>query len=67
MYENFVAWRWFNFKWNNWRTFIIKNYELLQITFTGNEAQELLYSQTFDLLILDVNVPDIKMVLNFEI
>ncbi len=29
-------------------------------TFTGNEAQDLLYSQTFDLLLLDVNVPDIN-------
>lgn len=28
--------------------------------FTGNEAEELLYSQKFDLLLLDVNVPDIK-------
>lgn len=26
-------------------------------TFSGNEAQDYLYSQTFDLLILDVNVP----------
>ncbi|MCT7607936.1 response regulator transcription factor [Aliarcobacter butzleri] len=25
--------------------------------FSGNEAQDYLYSQTFDLLILDVNVP----------
>jgi DNA-binding response OmpR family regulator len=29
-------------------------------TFTGNEAEELLYSQKFDLLLLDVNVPEIK-------
>lgn len=29
-------------------------------TFAGNEAEELLYSQKFDLLLLDVNVPEIK-------
>ncbi|WP_428023380.1 response regulator transcription factor [Arcobacter sp.] len=28
--------------------------------FCGNDAEELLYSQKFDLLLLDVNVPDIK-------
>jgi len=32
----------------------------LVVTFSGNEAEELLYSQKFDLLLLDVNVPDIK-------
>ncbi|RBQ28806.1 response regulator transcription factor [Aliarcobacter vitoriensis] len=29
-------------------------------TFTSNEAQDYLYSQNFDLLILDVNVPDLN-------
>lgn len=38
---------------------VSQNYEVVT-TFNGNEAQELLYSQTFDLLLLDVNVPDIN-------
>ncbi|GGD41362.1 two-component response regulator [Malaciobacter pacificus] len=29
-------------------------------TFSGSEAQDYLYSQTFDLLLFDVNVPDIN-------
>ncbi|NCB13582.1 MAG: response regulator, partial [Erysipelotrichia bacterium] len=29
-------------------------------TFSGYEAQNYLYSETFDLLLLDVNVPDIN-------
>lgn len=29
-------------------------------TFTSNEAIKYLYSETFDLLILDVNVPDLN-------
>lgn len=41
---------------------IIEEYLIFQkheviTTFSGNEAQNYLYSQTFDLLILDVNVP----------
>ncbi|KLE06808.1 response regulator transcription factor [Aliarcobacter butzleri] len=41
---------------------IIEEYLILQeheviTAFSGNEAQDYLYSQTFDLLILDVNVP----------
>lgn len=41
---------------------IIEEYLIFQThevitTFSGNEAQDYLYSQTFDLLILDVNVP----------
>lgn len=38
---------------------VSQNYEVVA-TYNGNEAQELLYSQTFDLLLLDVNVPDIN-------
>lgn len=38
---------------------VSQNYEVVT-TYNGNEAQELLYSQTFDLLLLDVNVPDIN-------
>lgn len=35
---------------------IFQTHEIIT-TFSGNEAQDYLYSQTFDLLILDVNVP----------
>lgn len=35
-----------------------KNYEV-KTTFDGNHAQELIYSENFDLLLLDVNVPNI--------
>ncbi len=38
---------------------VSQNYEVVT-AYNGNEAQELLYSQTFDLLLLDVNVPDIN-------
>ena len=43
---------------------IIEEYLLAQehrvvATFDGNEAQEHLYAQTFDLLLLDINVPDV--------
>lgn len=36
-----------------------KNYNVTSI-FNGDEAQDLLYSQTFDLLLFDVNVPNIN-------
>ena len=36
-----------------------KNYIVVN-TFTGSEAQDYLYSQSFDLLLMDVNVPDIN-------
>ena len=36
-----------------------KNYEVTN-TYSGSEAQDYLYSQNFDLLIFDVNVPDIN-------
>jgi len=36
-----------------------KNYEVVS-TFTGDEAQDLLYCEKFDLLLLDVNVPNIN-------
>lgn len=36
-----------------------KDYEVIS-TFSGDEAQEYLYSQKFDLLLLDVNVPSIN-------
>lgn len=36
-----------------------KNYIVVN-TFTGSEAQDYLYSQNFDLLLMDVNVPDIN-------
>jgi|TARA_R110002033_G_scaffold29007_3_gene65266 DNA-binding response OmpR family regulator len=36
-----------------------KGHEVVS-TFAGNEAEELLYSQKFDLLLLDVNVPEIR-------
>ena len=44
---------------------IIEEYLLVQehsvvATFDGNEAQEHLYAQTFDLLLLDINVPDVN-------
>lgn len=38
---------------------IEQNYNVI-IAYSGNQAQEYLYSQTFDLLLLDVNVPDIN-------
>jgi len=31
----------------------------MKIAFNGNQAEEILYSEVFDLLLLDVNVPDI--------
>jgi two-component system OmpR family response regulator len=36
-----------------------KNY-IVTNAFTGSEAQDYLYSQNFDLLLMDVNVPDIN-------
>lgn len=36
-----------------------KNYQVIS-TFSGDEAQEYLYSQKFDLLLFDVNVPNIN-------
>ena len=36
-----------------------KGYEVVP-AFSGDEAQDLIYSQTFDLLLLDVNVPNIN-------
>jgi len=36
-----------------------KDYDVTSI-FSGDEAEELLYSQTFDLLLFDVNVPNIN-------
>lgn len=36
----------------------------IQIAFNGNKAEEILYSKVFDLLLLDVNVPEID---GFEI
>ncbi len=36
-----------------------QNYETIS-TFTANEAIKELYSQTFDLLLLDVNIPDLN-------
>lgn len=36
-----------------------KSYKVTSI-FSGDEAQDLLYSQTFDLLLFDVNVPNIS-------
>lgn len=38
---------------------ITQNYDVKTV-FTGNEAQDLLYSETFDLLLFDVNVPNIN-------
>jgi two-component system, OmpR family, response regulator len=35
------------------------NYEIVSV-FNGEEAQEKIYSQTFDLLLLDVNVPNLS-------
>jgi two-component system, OmpR family, response regulator len=36
-----------------------KNYNVVS-TFTGDEAQDIIYSQTFDLMLFDVNVPNIN-------
>jgi len=38
---------------------ISQNNEVIS-TFDGNEAEDYLYSQTFDLLLLDVNVPELN-------
>ena len=39
--------------------YLVEQGHTLSVTYNGNEAQDLLYSQNFDLLILDVNVPQI--------
>jgi DNA-binding response OmpR family regulator len=36
-----------------------KRYDVISV-FTGSEAQELIYSQSFDLMLFDVNVPNIN-------
>ena len=36
-----------------------KNYHVISV-FTGSEAQDMIYSQSFDLMLFDVNVPDIN-------
>lgn len=36
-----------------------KNYKVIS-TFSGDEAQDIIYSQTFDLMLLDANVPNIS-------
>jgi DNA-binding response OmpR family regulator len=36
-----------------------KKYDVISV-FTGSEAQELIYSQSFDLMLFDVNVPNIN-------
>lgn len=39
--------------------YLVEQGHTLIVTYNGTEAQDLLYSQNFDLLILDVNVPQI--------
>ena len=39
--------------------YLVEQGHTLSVTYNGTEAQDLLYSQNFDLLILDVNVPQI--------
>ncbi|MDY0051547.1 MAG: response regulator transcription factor [Aliarcobacter sp.] len=36
-----------------------KNYDVISV-FTGSEAQDVIYSQSFDLMLFDVNIPDIN-------
>jgi len=36
-----------------------KNYKVIS-TFSGDEAEDIIYSQTFDLMLLDANVPNIS-------
>ena len=38
---------------------IEKEHSVLSV-FTGNDAQDVIYSKTFDILLLDVNVPNIN-------
>jgi DNA-binding response OmpR family regulator len=40
--------------------YLIKNDFILYIAYNGEEAEELIYSEQFDLLLLDINVPNIS-------
>lgn len=40
--------------------YLIKNNFIVYTRYDGNEAEELIYSENFDLLLLDINVPNIN-------
>ena len=39
---------------------LLEKNHIVSSVFTGDEAQDMIYSKTFDLMLLDVNVPNIN-------
>ena len=39
---------------------LLEKNHMVSSVFTGDEAQDMIYSKTFDLMLLDVNVPNIN-------